>query len=123
METGWRFPPTFNYHSGVLISNSEEEDILESLQILLSTRKGERNMLPDYGCDLHLMTFENENEIFYLQNIIRNAIEEFELRITLENIEVNTEKKSGGLITILIFFSINKTNKSSSIALEHRITI
>jgi len=34
---------------------SDEADIQQSLQILLSTRRGERVMLPDYGCNLDEM--------------------------------------------------------------------
>ena len=50
--TGWSFPPAFdNTLSGVQMV-SDMVDIQESLQILLSTRPGERIMQPNYGCDL-----------------------------------------------------------------------
>ena len=51
LGTGWAFPPEFHRYgeqAGVKLV-SEEEDIRESLGILLSTRPGERIMQPGYG--------------------------------------------------------------------------
>ncbi|HWZ23618.1 MAG TPA: GPW/gp25 family protein [Cytophagaceae bacterium] len=123
--TGWKFPPVFDFKSRKIVMVSEEEDIRESLEILFSTRKGERNMLPEYGCDLHKVTFDsiNGDSISHLQNVIQEAIDKFESRITLENIEIDTEKKIEGLIIILIYFTINNTNKATNIAYSHYLSI
>lgn len=61
LGTGWSFPPEFNRHSGNVKMVSEEQDIEESLRILLSTRLGERVMIPRFGCDLTDLLFESIN--------------------------------------------------------------
>jgi phage baseplate assembly protein W len=123
LGVGWKFPPTFNKRSGSVILVSEEEDILESLEILLSTRKGERNMLPDFGCNLHHMAFEtmNGNTINQLQNMIIDAIREFEPRITLDSIDIDTGKQLDGFINIIINYTINKSNQSTNMVYPYYI--
>lgn len=122
---GWKFPPTFTLRSRTVMMVSEEEDIRESLEILFSTRKGERNMLPEYGCDLYKVSFDsiNENSISHLQNIIRDAIDKFESRITLIKIEVDTDKRLEGLVTILIYFTINTTGQSINMVYPYYVAV
>jgi len=52
LGTGWSFPPEFDPVSGSVVLVSNEKDIGESLDILLSTSLGERVMQPRYGCNL-----------------------------------------------------------------------
>jgi len=58
---GWSFPPEFNRASKSVTMLEQEKDIESSLNILLSTRLGERIMQPDYGCNLDEMVFEAMN--------------------------------------------------------------
>ena len=44
LGTGWSFPPAFDRESGSVEMVQEEEDIRQSLEILLSTSIGERVM-------------------------------------------------------------------------------
>ena len=46
---GWGFPPEFNRATKAVNMLEDEADIKSSLEILLSTRLGERVMVPDYG--------------------------------------------------------------------------
>ncbi|RQP08730.1 MAG: hypothetical protein EAS52_24730, partial [Parapedobacter sp.] len=50
LGTGWSFPPQFDNEGGSVEMLSDGEDIRSSLEILLSTRPGERVMRPNYGC-------------------------------------------------------------------------
>jgi phage baseplate assembly protein W len=56
---GWSFPPNFNNASGSVDMLEQEADIASSLEILLGTVRGERVMLPQYGCNLDELIFEN----------------------------------------------------------------
>ena len=58
---GWSFPPEFNNESRAVKMLEDEEDIRSSLQILLSTRPGERIMVPGYGCNLDELLFSPLN--------------------------------------------------------------
>lgn len=123
LGVGWKFPPTFSRRLGSVMLVSEEEDIKESLEILLSTRKGERNMLPEFGCNLHHMAFENinGNTIAQLQNMIGEAIREFEPRITVDSIDIDTSKSVDGFVNIFINYTINKSNESTNMVYPYYI--
>ena len=45
LGTGWAFPPSFNQSTGEVELISDEADIQQSLEIILSTQPGERLML------------------------------------------------------------------------------
>ncbi len=108
LGTGWSFPPVFDKYSGDVKMVTEEEDIKESLFILLSTAPGERIMEPDYGCGIQTMVFENmtTNIITELQDIIERAILFFESRITLDSIEIDTKEQYDGLLKILLNYTV-----------------
>ena len=55
---GWSFPPEFSKTNNTVVLTEDENDIEKSLQILLSTRPGERIMVPDYGCNLDELLFK-----------------------------------------------------------------
>ena len=57
------------YKGGVLEINNELDEIIQQVDCLLFTRKGEILMTPDFGCDLHKYFFEtnwNKNAIKYM---------------------------------------------------------
>jgi phage baseplate assembly protein W len=116
---GWGFPPEFHKRGEALEAKmvAEEEDIRESLRILLSTRPGERVMQPDYGCGLHAMVFEglDESTVTELEDIIQRAILFYEPRITLESIDVNTEDELEGRLKIQLNYNVRKTNTRSNV--------
>ncbi len=87
---GWAFPPTFNNATGTVEMVSDEEDIRQSLHILLSTSQGERVMQPDYGCNLNDYIFDglNSTTIGYIKERVANSILYYEPRIVVERIEV-----------------------------------
>jgi uncharacterized protein len=115
LGTGWAFPPGFDTETRTVVMVSEEEDIKQSLQILLSTSLGERVMQPGYGCNLNDFVFEplNSTVIGYIKDIVENAILFYEPRIIAGNIEV-TPMDSFDLIegkfTISIDYTIPGTN-------------
>jgi len=115
LGTGWSFPPTFNNETGTVELVSNEEDIRQSLNILLSTTLGERVMQPKYGCDLTSYVFEalNSSVIGYLKDRVKNAILYFEPRIVAEKIEVTAAESFDlieGRFTISIEYTIPGTN-------------
>jgi phage baseplate assembly protein W len=120
---GWKFPPTFERSTGSIMLVSEEEDIRESLYILLSTKPGERIMLPDYGCHLNKMVFESVDTsmITRIQSMVRSSILFFEPRIILDKIDVTQDNINDGLLNIDIHYTIRKTNKRSNMVYPYYI--
>ncbi len=123
LGSGWSFPPTFEEHNCEIRLVSHEEDIKQSLNILLSTTPGERLMHPTFGCSLKNMVFEtvNESVITKIKNSIERAILFFEPRISLHRVSVNTEDDPeqpnsiyGGMMEINLDYTIRKTNTRSN---------
>lgn len=112
LGTGWSFPPEFNSQQATSVMVSEEEDVMQSLRILLGTRPGERVMQPGFGCDLDVMLFEpiTTTLIAYVKELIQNAILYFEPRIELDSININTVEIHDGLILIELNYAIRSTN-------------
>ena len=116
LGTGWSFPPDFNRHARDVTMVSEEEDIRQSLEILLSTAPGERIMNPAYGCGLKLLTFENINEstLTEIQDVVERAVLFYEPRIRVDTIEVDVENIYQGIITIHLDYTIRITNSRAN---------
>lgn len=90
LGVGWAFPPTFDRDSGTVEMVQAEEDIRQSLEILLSTSIGERVMQPLYGCNLRDYQFEPVSNTFigFLVDLVERAILFFEPRIELKDISI-----------------------------------
>lgn len=116
LGTGWSFPPEFNKRVSGVMMVSEDDDIRESLTILLSTAPGERTMYPAYGCGLKALIFDtiSESTITEITDVIERAVLFFEPRITLDRVEVDTETMYEGLITIQLTYTIRATNSRSN---------
>ena len=112
LGTGWGFPPTFSSETGIVGMLSDEADIQSSLQILLSTRQGERVLRPDYGCNLDELVFEPLTNTFktYIKDLINTAILYYEPRIDVEKIELINTGELEGRILISIDYTVRSTN-------------
>jgi phage baseplate assembly protein W len=112
LGTGWSFPPQFNTVAGTVEMTSDELDIQLSLQILLSTRKGERVMEPGYGCNLDELVFEPMTTTFktYVREMIRTSILYYEARIDLNTVKVDDSRETEGVILIILDYTIRSTN-------------
>jgi phage baseplate assembly protein W len=112
---GWSFPPTFDLNSRTVDLVREEEDINQSLHILLSTSLGERVMQPNYGCNLKDYQFESVNNslIGYLKDLVDRAILYFEPRIEVEKIDITEPgafEQLEGVLNISVDYVIIGTN-------------
>ncbi len=114
---GWGFPPEFSAKSKSARLVSAEEDIAESLRILMSTSPGERVMHPSYGCGLKAMVFESIDEatMTEIRDTIRRAVLFFEPRITLEEIVIDDAKAMEGILDIDLLYTIRTTNTRSNL--------
>ncbi|HEY2348329.1 MAG TPA: GPW/gp25 family protein [Puia sp.] len=112
LGTGWSFPPAFDNTIKNVVMISDEEDIQSSLEILLSTRPGERVMRPDYGCNLDELVFEALTTTFttYIKDLISTAILYHEPRIQVNKIDLQEAGELEGRILIMIEYTVRSTN-------------
>jgi len=109
---GWSFPPEFDRQAKGVVMLEEEADIQSSLHILLSTRLGERVMLPGYGCNMDSLVFEamNLTQLTYMKDLVENAILYHEARIELDRVVIDTSRQTEGLLLIEIRYMVRTTN-------------
>jgi uncharacterized protein len=111
LGTGWHFPPTFDKYSKTAAMVSAEQDIVESLGILLSTSQGERVMLADYGAEMDRLLFEPMNTQLrtYMESSLKDSITLHEPRVKLEKITLSGVPEEGR-IDIAVDYTIVITN-------------
>jgi uncharacterized protein len=113
LGTGWGFPPAFSKGGEDVLMVSREEDIVQSLLILLGTSLDERAMREDYGCNLRDYLFEELDPrlLNQLRNAISNSVRLHEPRINLEDINFDVQADyAQSLINIEIQFLVRSTN-------------
>jgi uncharacterized protein len=123
LGSGWGFPPTFAEADRRVAMVSRDQDIQQSLTILLSTSPGERLLHPSFGCYIKKMVFEtiNEGTITKITDAIERAILFFEPRITLNDVIINTDDDPqnpkniyNGVMAIELRYTIRETNTRSN---------
>jgi uncharacterized protein len=112
LGTGWSFPPSFDWRNKQAVLVSHVQDIEQSLTILLSTVPGERIMQPTYGCGLNRMVFEtiNESTVTEIKDLVARAVLFFEVRITLNAVQVETGDVLDGVLRLRLDYTIRTTN-------------
>lgn len=111
LGTGWRFPPQFSKTERGALMIADEADIKSSMEILLSTRVGERILQPKYGCNLDEILFEPLTVSLqtYIKDLVFTAIYYFEPRIKPENVTLIPSAEEG-LVIVSVDYMIRATN-------------
>ena len=107
---GWQFPIRINAKGGLSYS-SEEQLIQESIWIILGTAKGERQMLPRFGCGIHELVFAPNNPATYgtLAGEVRAALTTYEPRIDVLDVRVDDGGQEN-LLLIHVDYRIRSNN-------------
>lgn len=89
-----------------------EEDIRQSLHILLTTEQGERLMREEFGCDLHRVLFDRLDTTTetYVQDLVETALLYYEPRIALEEVHLLPMQNDGNGLTLELTYTIKATN-------------
>jgi uncharacterized protein len=114
---GWGFPVTFGNQGRSVAVADAEEDIRQSLEILLSTRVGERVLNPTFGWKRDALVFEPLSTSFaaYLAREIETAILFFESRIELNRVNFDKAPDQEGLVLIRLDYTVRTTNTRTNL--------
>lgn len=120
---GWSFPPNFNKELGTVELVSELEDIRQSLQIYLSTRRGERLMRLDYGSFIHENIYDpaRTTQLNYLAEQLRKDIRRYEPRVIIIQVEVDDSQRDEGIIQFKINYEVQANNVRDNIVFPYYI--
>lgn len=119
---GWKLNLSLNSQKQFEITDYEE-DVKEAIYIILSTKKGERIMRPNFGCGIHDYAFSviNVSNLALMKESIKDAISTWEPRIELKDIEIATDNVSDGLLSINVFYVIKSTNSIANLVYPYYI--
>ncbi len=123
LGTGWRFPIRVNARGGLSFS-SDEQDIEEAIWIILSTAKGERVMLPDFGCGIHDYVFEPNNPATRasIAYEVQKALAEYEGRIDVQDVRVQSFPESPNQLLIYVDYRVRSTNSRRNLVYPFYLT-
>ena len=110
LGTGFHFPLEIDETTGRFRMSSEEENIRESIKLILMTGKGERVMRPEFGCGLKQYTYETMDygTMVQMEREIRTALERWEPRI--EDVEASVSPgEAQNALMIRIAFRVRAT--------------
>jgi len=92
--------------------NSLEEHVRQSIALILRTAKGERVMRRDFGSGLQTLVFEPMSAvtIFRVQHEVQDALQRFEPRIDVRNVNVKGDPTRQGVLLIDIQYRVRSTD-------------
>lgn len=112
---GWAFPVTFLRDSSQVSLVENEEDIRQSLIILLNTTIGERVLRPEYGANMEDLLFEalNVTTATMITNRIKRAILFHEPRVKVEEVDMRPDFQEGRIEVLISYFIISTNNRQN----------
>jgi uncharacterized protein len=114
--TGWRFP-ILPDGSGSLGYVGGEDNVEQSLRILLLTSLGERVMRADFGCKAQRLVFApgSVQYLGLLETTIREAVRDWEPRIDLDTVRAEVDPSDETRVTVSISYRVRATNTSNNL--------
>ena len=108
---GIAFPMRTDAIGGVALV-AREREIQEAIRLILGTAPGERPMRPEFGCRIseHVFAPANATTAGQLAYDVRTALERWEPRIDVDDVDVTFDAVDSGVLYIDITYRIRGTN-------------
>jgi Bacteriophage baseplate protein W len=108
---GWAFPVTAGPR-GDVATVVAEEDIRQSIRLILQTERGERVMRPDFGAGLGEFAFApiSTTTVALVRQRVEDALIEWEPRIDVSAVDVSAAEASSGRLLVRIDYRVRSTN-------------
>ena len=89
----------------------EPQSVRQSVLLLLTTRRGERVMRPDYGCDLQKLLFSPNDETTagLAIHYVRQALETWEPRIDILQLDARASEEAPDRLEIFLEYRVRIT--------------
>src|SRR3954471_22736609 len=108
---GRAFPLGVGATGGISMA-AGQDDLVQAMQLILSTSPGERPMRPDFGCPLRDYVFQSVNVELAagLVDVVRTALRRWEPRVDVDRVDVRPDPDDETLVFIDIQYSPKGTN-------------
>jgi len=110
---GWAMPVALDPRTGLVASVAYEEDIRQSILIILETAPGERVMRPNFGCGIHELVFApmDSTTLQRVRSTVEEALRRCEARIEVLGVNVDDAATSEGKLLVELEYRVRKTNQ------------
>ena len=90
---GWKFPVQVDKENGRIKTVEDNENIKQSVRMILETRPNERKVVPRFGADLRPYMFEtiNPGVISSLEGEVESSVKRWESHVVDMNVSVRSE--------------------------------
>jgi Bacteriophage baseplate protein W len=114
---GWSMPVQLDPRTGLVQSVAYEEDIRQSIRIILETAQGERVMRPNFGCGIHELVFTevDSTAIQRIKSVVEEALRRCEARIDVLDVNVDEAATVQGQLLVEIEYRVRKTNQTGNL--------
>ena len=110
---GWSMPVELDPRTGKVASVAFEEDIRQSIFIILETAPGERVMRPNFGCGIHELAFAavDSTALQRIRSLVEEALRRCEARIQVLAVTIDEAATDQGQLLIELEYRERKTNQ------------
>jgi phage baseplate assembly protein W len=111
LGSGIAFPLQVDRRGGIALAK-DETDVDQAIQLILATAPGERPMRPEFGCGVHDFVFDTIDAatVARMETEIREALDRWEPRIEVIDIEFDLEHTDRGELLINIAYRLRATS-------------
>jgi len=112
LGSGWSFPVTFSVGNHQLITTRFENNIKDSIDVIMQTNFGERPTDPQFGSGLQQYFFQDMNETLkgQIKDTVTSSLQDNEPRITVIDVDVAYVDMTNGHVEVTIVYEYNQTN-------------
>jgi phage baseplate assembly protein W len=123
LGTGWKFPLQVTPTGGIATATAEQR-IEEAILLILSTGRGERVMLPGFGCGIHDLVFapNDSSTVSKIVDSVRRSLVAYEPRIDVLDVTAETTDGQPNLLLIRVDYRIRDTNSMKNLVYPFFIT-
>ena len=116
LGTGWRFP-LIPDENGKLAYSSGDDNVEQSLRILLQTSLGERVMRFEFGCRASEMVFApgGHRYLRMLETSVEEAIRDWEPRIDVLEIRAESVPAESERVDVFVAYRIRASNTKANL--------
>jgi phage baseplate assembly protein W len=114
---GWRFPFQFDRATGGVAYSEYEQNIKESITVILGTKPGERQMLPEFGCRMHELMFSANTQATAnsVAAYVKEALVRWEPRIEVTKVEAWPDAQ--GAMQVQVHYRVRSTLSEEELTL------
>jgi phage baseplate assembly protein W len=120
---GWAFP-VLPDAGGSLRYVSDDDNVHQSVRLLLATEAGSRVMRPAFGTDAPSLVFApgSRDNLRALEESVRDAVRDHEPRVLLDDVVVTPDPLEPERVSVEVTYTVRRTSSRRSFVFPYYLT-